>query len=505
MEAGTVLASKYRLDSELGRGGMGSVWRALHLGLNAPVAIKLMDPAIMKTPGMLVRFHREAQAAAQLRSPHVVQIIDHGVDPETETPFIAMELLEGESLADRLTRLGVLSPIQTSRIVTEVCRALARAHEAGIVHRDLKPANLFLVENGDQELTKVLDFGIAKSQPTEGIDTMTHSGSILGTPLYMSPEQIRGGRAVDARSDLWSLAVVACECLTGKRPFSADSIGALTLVICTEPVPRPSSLAPVPAGFDLWFERAVMREPSMRFQTAREFAEELRRVCGASSEESAWSMPPDRPPPWLRRPTAEAAADPATPPQFGSPRPPAGPDGLPLAPTVDMKGAHTGDALATSSHDQKRQSRAPSRAKSALAVLALGAVLAGLLALGSAVSNRELPLQTSSESALPGADAPQTPVAAAAPDEARAAEATPLPRVPPAASPVASSAALLPNSPAPSAGKPASGSVRTGLHVKRASSANVAAPPASAAPSPTPSASAARPEITLDSVIRERR
>src|SRR5688500_11856216 len=166
MEPGTVLAAKYRLDEVLGRCRMVSVWRALHLGLNAPVAVKLMDRAIMKTAGMLARFHREAQAAAQLRSPHVVQIIDHGVDAESGTPFIAMELLEGESLADRLTRVGVLSPRETSRLVTEVCRALARAHEAGIVHRDLKPANLFLVANDDQEVTKVLDFGIAKSQPT---------------------------------------------------------------------------------------------------------------------------------------------------------------------------------------------------------------------------------------------------------------------------------------------------------------------------------------------------
>src|SRR5262245_47212839 len=144
----TILAGKYRLTRQLGRGGMGSVWLAQHLTLDSPVAIKLMDPAIASSQEALQRFWREAQAAASLRSPHVVQILDHGVDQGT--PYIAMELLDGESLADRLARVGTLGPPETARIMTQVARAVRRAHEAGIVHRDLKPDNIYLVRNDEE-------------------------------------------------------------------------------------------------------------------------------------------------------------------------------------------------------------------------------------------------------------------------------------------------------------------------------------------------------------------
>jgi len=487
MEVGSVISSKYRLEAVLGRGGMGSVWRALHLGLNAPVAVKLMDPAGMKTSGMLARFHREAQAAAQLRSPHVVQIFDHGVDNDSGIPFIVMELLEGESLADRLTRVGALTPRETSRIVTEVCRALARAHDAGIVHRDLKPANLFLVANDDQEVTKVLDFGIAKQQlPEQGLESMTHSGSILGTPLYMSPEQIRGGKLVDGRSDLWSLAVVACECLTGKRPFSADSIGALTLVICTEPVPQPSSLGPVPAGFDAWFERAVRRDPNERFQTARELAEELRRVCG-QPDDAIWSEAPQH------ARTSQPSAEPRTPPQFGpQPRvPSSGPDGLPLAPTVDAKSdEHTGDALAKSSVERLWPSTG-SRLNPILAAAAVLAIAASVVAIGRYLTASDTELRATPHSALPSPEArrPEPTITPADP-----APVVPAP-VPSAALPEPASTATAPTA---SARKPAPAVPR------RASSAT---PPASAS-APLPPASAVVPRTAdeaLMDVIKSRR
>lgn len=279
MLAGSILAGKYRLEVLLGRGGMGSVWRATHLGLHAPVAIKLIEPHIVVNPDAVERFHREARAAAGLRSPHVVQILDHGVDDATQAPFIAMELLEGESLAQRLERLQRLSPEETARVLSHVSRALSRAHESGIVHRDLKPDNVFIVRNDDEEVAKVLDFGIAKSQGALGADSATRTGAVMGTPYYMSPEQISGAKNVDFRADLWALGVIACECLTGTRPFDAETIGGLALKICVEPLPRPSSLGPVPVGFDAWFERAVARPPLSRFGSARELAEELRRVC----------------------------------------------------------------------------------------------------------------------------------------------------------------------------------------------------------------------------------
>jgi eukaryotic-like serine/threonine-protein kinase len=285
---GTILAEKYRLDSLIGRGGMGEVWRAEHLALRAPVAIKLMNPDIVANPEALSRFNREAQAAASLRSPHVVQILDHGLDSRIQAPFIAMELMEGESLAARIERVGCLSARDTARVVSHIARALSRAHEAGIVHRDLKPDNVFLIQNEDEEIAKVLDFGIAKANTQAlGPSSATRTGSVMGTPYYMSPEQITGAKGVDHRTDLWALGVIACQCLTGRLPFNAETIGGLVIAICTQPLPRPSQLGAAPPAFDGWFERALARDPAHRFQSSRELADELRRVCGAESTHAA--------------------------------------------------------------------------------------------------------------------------------------------------------------------------------------------------------------------------
>jgi serine/threonine-protein kinase len=278
----SVLSGKYRLIRQLDRGGMGAVWEAQHLVLGSSVAVKLMDAEISASPETMTRFLREAQAAAALRSPHVVQILDYGIDEGV--PYIVMELLEGETLATRLAR-QVLSPSQTAQLLTDVARALARAHEVGIVHRDLKPENVFIIRNDDQELAKVLDFGIAKTP--RGLvaslavepDSSTDTGALLGTPNYMSPEQAYGSKELDYRTDIWSLGVIACECLTGTRPFEAPTVGKLLVAICTEPIPIPSALGPVPAGFDAWFARACARDVTERFQSAREAMAELRRVC----------------------------------------------------------------------------------------------------------------------------------------------------------------------------------------------------------------------------------
>jgi serine/threonine protein kinase len=248
VEAGTVLGGKYRLESLIGRGGMGSVWRAEHLELRAPVAVKLLESdGMARTEEAIRRFHREARAAAAIRSAHVVQILDHSVDQATGWPFIVMELLEGESLAQRISRVTRISPAEAARIFTQVARALSRAHEAGIIHRDLKPDNVFLVRNDDDEVAKVLDFGIAKA-PVHAIsgDAGTATGTVMGTAYYMSPEQISGTKNVDFRTDLWALGVMVCECLTGQRPFDADTIGGLTLRICADPVPGRRVLALFP-------------------------------------------------------------------------------------------------------------------------------------------------------------------------------------------------------------------------------------------------------------------
>jgi serine/threonine-protein kinase len=286
----SVVAKRFRLISLLGRGGMGEVWRAEQLDLKAHVAVKILNPTLSINGESLQRFNREAQAAAALRSPHVVQILEHGFDSELGVAFIAMEMMEGESLAQRLRRVNRLSQAETARIISHVARALSRAHEAGIVHRDLKPDNVFLVANEDEEVAKVLDFGVAKAKNLS-LDTATRTGAVMGTPYYMSPEQIAGEKSVDFRTDLWALGVIACECLTGRRPFDAESLGGLAIAICTKPTPQPSTLAPVPAAFDTWFERAVARDPEGRFQSARELAEALRRALQSGSEVVANAAP----------------------------------------------------------------------------------------------------------------------------------------------------------------------------------------------------------------------
>jgi len=295
---GYILADKYRLITLLGRGGMGAVWCAERLEWGSLVAVKLMERASEARPDILARFLQEARLAANLRSSHVVQVLDDGRDASTGTPFIVMELLVGETLAQRLARVQRLSPAETARVVTHVARALALAHELGMVHRDLKPDNIFLVRNDDEETAKVLDFGIAKwNQEAWLVDAATTTGTAIGTPAYMSPEQIKDSKRVDHGTDLWSLAVIAAECLTGRRAFEADNLLSLALSICTELPPAPSSLGVVPAGVDAWFERATARQVSRRFGSARELAEEFRRACGldvARDVQFSESAPPPR-------------------------------------------------------------------------------------------------------------------------------------------------------------------------------------------------------------------
>ncbi|HYQ15044.1 MAG TPA: serine/threonine-protein kinase, partial [Polyangiaceae bacterium] len=304
-----ILAGKYRLIRQLGQGGMGSVWLAEHLALRSPVAIKLIEPSIATNPEALARFLREAQAAAALRSPHVVQILDYGVD--AGVPFIAMEVLEGESLAARLARLGRLAPADTIRVMTHVARAISRAHEAGVVHRDLKPDNIYIVHNDEEELAKVLDFGVAKSN-LHGLgatgSSATRTGSVLGTPYYMSPEQAEGSKVVDHRSDIWALGVIVWECFLGTRPFESESLGGLVLAICARELPVPSRVGPVPFGFDGWFARACARDPQQRFSTAKEAIGELRRVCG---DPTLGPLPAATPPPQGGYPDALRTAAPA--------------------------------------------------------------------------------------------------------------------------------------------------------------------------------------------------
>jgi serine/threonine-protein kinase len=273
------MIGNYELVRCVGRGGMGSVWEARHVSLGTPVAIKLVEGDFDDDARR--RFENEARAAAALRSSHVIRVFDHGVSDEGK-PYIVMELLAGESLESRLARVGRLSIAETARVIAQASRALDKAHAEGIVHRDIKPENLFLARDEEGiETVKVLDFGVAKIQKREWDDmASTRSGTILGTPFYMAPEQGRGSKDVDARADLWSLGVIAYECIVGRLPFDAATLGALLVQICASPMPVPSrACADVPKAFDRWFARACARDPNDRFRSASELAEALEAIA----------------------------------------------------------------------------------------------------------------------------------------------------------------------------------------------------------------------------------
>lgn len=277
-----VVADKFKLVRMIGRGGMGSVWEAQHVALDTPCAVKFIEGELANVAEAHARFEREAKAAAQLRSQHVVQIFDHGV--WQGKPYIAMELLNGEDLGRRLAKTpgGRLPLPKIHEIVQQVCKALTKAHQAGIVHRDLKPDNIFLCnedDGSDKDLVKILDFGVAKAtgQAIDGSNTKT--GAMLGTPYYMSPEQAQGIKSVDARSDLWSLAVIVFQCVTGRLPFESEALGDLLVKIIVNPVPMMSHYAPdVPPELDAWWRIASERAVEKRFQTAKQFAEELNKA-----------------------------------------------------------------------------------------------------------------------------------------------------------------------------------------------------------------------------------
>ena len=293
--AGDLIAGKYRLERELGRGAMGTVWAALHTTLGQRVAIKLISGDQSNSADARTRFRLEAKAAARLRSRHVVAVYDDGETPDG-TPYIVMEFLDGETLEQRLERQRDVSLSEAVRITTHVARALARAHAQNIVHRDLKSGNIFLAKTEDDEIgwvAKVLDFGVAKLTDAHGPST-TKTGMIVGTPLFMSPEQIRGASHVDHRADLYSLGMVFYNMVTGAHAFDGPSYSDVLVSICTQTLPDIRLTAPwLPPGVRSWFDKACAREREARFQSADEMIEALLEAVGPSARDSHPSIPDD--------------------------------------------------------------------------------------------------------------------------------------------------------------------------------------------------------------------
>ncbi len=269
-----MVTPRVRLVRLLGQGGMGSVWVAEHLTLNTEVAVKFITASLAEAdPSLLARFEREARVAAQIKSPHVVQTYDHGVMADG-TPFIVMELLEGESLGDRLTRAGPLSLAEADLLVRQTTEVLARAHELGVVHRDIKPDNLFCIKSSYDLFIKVLDFGIAKQPHMPSEHGMTRTGAMLGTPYYMSPEQVTSAKHAGPQADLWALTVATYEAITGQVPFNGETLGALCIAIATAQfTPATVATANLPKAIDFWFARALNLDPEQRYANAKEYSQ----------------------------------------------------------------------------------------------------------------------------------------------------------------------------------------------------------------------------------------
>jgi len=287
--AGSLLIGKYKVVREIGRGGMAAVYEAEHTQLGKKVAVKVLAAELSASSIVIERFFREARAAASVKSDHIVDIYDSG-RLEDGRPFICMEMLDGESLYDRMARIRLIDPETTVRVITQCAKGLMKAHAAGIVHRDLKPENIFLTraDDGGEEIAKILDFGLAKFyapvKSDEKTNRLTREGAVFGTPAYMSPEQVKGQGNVDHRADLWALGCMAFECLIGRPVWNTEQGVAMTFAaIATGPIPVPSDQrAELPRAFDKWFEKALDRDPDRRFQSAKELAEELAYAFGNS-------------------------------------------------------------------------------------------------------------------------------------------------------------------------------------------------------------------------------
>jgi serine/threonine-protein kinase len=289
---GELLAGKYLIERVIGQGGMGVVVLAHHIQLDEKVALKLLLPKGVENPDALSRFMREARAAAKVKGEHVARVSDVG-QLENGVPYIVMEYLEGNDLAHWIQTKGALPMQQAVDFVLQACDAIANAHSVGIVHRDLKPANLFCVQRSDGELSiKVLDFGISKiTTPGAPGHDMTRTTTLMGSPRYMSPEQMHMTKNVDARTDIWSLGVILFELLTGRPPFDAEAVTQLAIRIVNEPAPPLRSLrADAPAALEQVIATCLEKDRARRYQTVGDLAVALLEFGSKQARRSVESV-----------------------------------------------------------------------------------------------------------------------------------------------------------------------------------------------------------------------
>jgi tRNA A-37 threonylcarbamoyl transferase component Bud32 len=451
---GEVLAGKYRVERVLGSGGMGVVVAATHVDLGQRVALKFLLPQALSNPEAASRFLREARAAVKIDSEHVARVIDVG-RLENGAPYMVMEYLEGHDLSDHSK--GSSLPVEDAiDFVLQACEAMAVAHSSGIIHRDLKPANLFLAQRPDgSPIVKVLDFGISKVTEADKVD-LTQTSAVMGSPLYMSPEQMKSARRVDARTDIWSLGAIAYELLAGEPPFDGETLGEVFAAVMTaEPLPLRQRRPEVPERLERVVLHALEKDPSRRFGNVAELAAALSEFAPRRSRvlaERAYAV--------LSR--AGIASSPAIQPE-GASRPP---------PAAGATNTSWEDAAATS----RRGPRTP-------IVLGLAAVMI-LAGLGAAFALRgaRAPV-VASESARPASAVPASP-----PVVRDITDPLALPEAP-AVVPVPASAALsVPVPPVPSAVAPPLPVVRRAA-LPSPRPAHAPEPKAATPPSPPPAAS----------------
>jgi serine/threonine-protein kinase len=288
---GQIIGDRYLIGSIIGEGGMGVVCAATHVGLGTPVAVKLIRASMKQGSEAVLRFLNEARTAASLKGEHIARVYDVGL-LETGEPYLVMERLDGIGLDEFIQQRGPLSQGEAVDIVLQACEGLAEAHAVSLVHRDIKPANLFLARRPDgQFVLKVLDFGIAKRLLESDRKGLTDPGSSMGSPWYMSPEQMKDSSTVDQRADVWSLGVLLFELLTNERPFSGESVPQVCANVLTANAPVPSEKRPdIDAALDSVVLLCLEKDAEKRYPSVAALAEDLRRFASRSVRSSALAL-----------------------------------------------------------------------------------------------------------------------------------------------------------------------------------------------------------------------